>query len=400
MVSQRGKNTNIKLILVFLLISVNSWSQSALVDSILDFYWYRNISYEFELTSYSAITGTDICKGSVVAYIDKDTQYRIRLDTLKNSNSVEYLGIECVKNKNKQIIGCNYSTDSTYANFERDRETFHQMLGLYQPDHIFAMDKFTKKFNNKKNFKVDVNRTGQNIIIKIIENIDTNSTSVSLTKNISSYYEYKVSKADYSVYSLKHYRDFKIDGTLFSDSSEMNFNNRTTSKEFKVRNKLFQYVFAFKPYKKVVSSREANHQRKVARFPDFILMDTLKELYRSSDIKSKYTLAEFWYKACLPCVTNIKRLNSIRDSFDVKFLEVIAVNDADILDSHMKRFIANYKPNHSLLFNGRYLRDELKVNAHPSTYIFNNKTRQVVFFRRGADKNYSEEIIAKLKTLK
>lgn len=395
MIFLKKKITKTCLLLVFFLGSMCCWSQIALCDSILAFYEDRNISYEFEFTYYSSITGTDVTKGAVVGYLDNGIQYRLTLDSLKNPNITEYMGIECVKNKNNRIIGCNFSTDSSYTNFERDREGFHQMVGLYQPDHIFAMDSFTKMFTDKKKFGVDVRRTSDYIYITIEEIIDTNSSDNSSPKTINSIYKYKVSKADYSVHSLKYYSDFKVDGVLFRDSSKMVFKNRAFSKAWKDRNDIFRHVFAFKPYKKVSGNGTAPQQT-ISYFPNFTLMDTLKEYFRSTDIKSRYTLVEFWYKGCLPCMKSIKRLNSIRDSFDVKFLEVIGINDADILDPDTKRFISKFKPNYTILFNGKYLRDDLNVTAHPTTFIFDNKTRKVVFHKKGTDENYVEEIITEL----
>lgn len=381
---------------MFIINPINCQSQTSLCDSIIDFYWDHTISYDFVFTYYSSISGTDVTKGSVVGFIDKDTQYRITLDSIENSSNTEYMGIECVKNKHSNIIGCNFSSDSSFTNFERDREGFNQLVGLYQPDHIFAMDKFAKMFTNKKKYKVDVKRTSQYIFVVINEIPDTNSINSNSPKTIKAIYEYKISKIDYSVSSLKYHCDFKVDGVLFQDSSEMVFKNRNPSKAWKDKNKIYQYICSFKRYRKSTSKINADPQDTITYFPNFILMDSLKELFRSTNINSRYTLVEFWYKGCLPCMNNIKKLNTIRASFDRQFMEIIGINDVDKLDSDTKRFIAKFHPKYTILFNGKYLRDNLHITAHPSTYIYDNKTRKVLYYKKGTDENYVEEIIEAL----
>jgi hypothetical protein len=119
--------------------------------------------------------------------------------------------------------------------------------------------------------------------------------------------------------------------------------------------------------------------------------------YASSSCTSKFTLVEFWYRACLPCMKNIKRLNEVRKAVDRSVLEIIAINDMDELNDDSKSFILKFKPNYIVLFNGQDIREKLKIMAHPATYIYDNKTQKVVYVKSGTCDTYSKEIINFIK---
>lgn len=392
-----NKNGAICFLLLFLFMAPRSHAQVALADSIIDFYWYHNISYDFRLTVHSAVWGAEVTTGSVVGYIDNKTQYRLLIDSVRNNTATEYVGTEYVKNKRAGIVGCNYYTDSSYANFDKDPETFQKRVSPYQPDHIFDMEKFKKMFSDDKKYERKIVRDGSFLSATIKEIMDTAINTTGQPKPLNNISVYRISKADYSVKSVKRYHGFAMDGYLYQDSSEMLFNYKNISREWKARNQLVQFVFAFKPNKRTVSSKQIEHSIPVKSIPDFILMDTLKGLFRSSNIQSRFTLITFWYTACQPCLDNFERLDGIRDSLDAKQLEILAINDLDVLDRDTKDFLAAFKPNYTVLFNGRYLRDGLKITTHPSTFIIDNQSRKVLFYKKGTDENSVKEILAEMR---
>jgi thiol-disulfide isomerase/thioredoxin len=186
-----------------------------------------------------------------------------------------------------------------------------------------------------------------------------------------------------------------MDGVRMQDSSEFIYDYKNNTKE-----QIINYVNSFSPFKKLYKKDNAiDLQDTVSKFPNFVLPDSTFKNYVSSNSVSKYTLVEFWYKSCGPCLNNMKRLNSVRDSIDKSILEIVAINDADKLNGDLLKFISKFNIKYTLLFNGQELRKKLNITAHPSTYIFDNNTRRVVYYAKGTSDGYSEEIIRHMRNL-
>ena len=206
--------------------------------------------------------------------------------------------------------------------------------------------------------------------------------------------KYRVSKKDYKIQSFKYICDYIIDKVKFRDSTVALYKYQNGPSE-----NIISYVESFSPFKKEELNDDSKiyPQDTVTIFPSFNLPDKNSENYISSNCQSKYTLVEFWYRGCLPCMKNMNRLNEIRNSIDRSVLEIVAVNDVDDLNKDLLAFIHKFNADYIFLFNGQVMRKKLNITAHPATYIYHTKTRKVVYIKSGTCEHYSEEIISFIK---
>ena len=388
------RSGNILFIFIILVNSYGCNSQNSLGDSIANFYKKSSCHFNFTYKYYSSMDGPipTITKGSFGGYRDGDIKYRITIDTVISG------GIKYIKNldavKNNKFVGYNSSGDTTYTDARYDSLDFDNTIGLYKPNHIFFPDDIKENFKNTKQYLAKVTSLSD---IYLISFTDTNVTydskwNATTTKTVL---RYTVSKKDYRILRYFGYYDYIMANIHMQDSSEFIYEYKYNKKE-----QIIKYVNSFVPFKKPYKRNNAfDLQDTVSIFPNFTLPDSTSKNYVSSSSTSKYTLVEFWYKSCGPCINNMKRLNSVKDSIDNSILEIVAINDADKLNDDLLKFIRKFNIKYKVLFNGQELRKKLNISAHPSTYIFDNSTHRVVYYAKGTSDGYSEEIIRHMRNL-
>ncbi len=78
-------------------------------------------------------------------------------------------------------------------------------------------------------------------------------------------------------------------------------------------------------------------------------------------------------------------------------LENIAVNISDPLNTDLIHIVRKMDPHVIMLFNGGRLRNKLKLDSFPVTFIYNNKTKESAFHKTGYSSNSADEVSTFLK---
>ena len=131
----------------------------------------------------------------------------------------------------------------------------------------------------------------------------------------------------------------------------------------------------------------------------FNLPDTSGKIYNSSSFKAKYVLIEFWYKSCAPCLQNMNNLEKIRRSYDYNQLEVVAINPLDKMSSDLIQKVKKYNKTYLFLFDSEIPKQTLKLNAYPTTIIYDNSTKKIIFNEAGVGSDYFERIDGLLRNI-
>gem|GEM_PF-1960668 len=365
--------------------------QDSIADSIVAFYQIQPSTFDFINCYYSANSKPSIIKGNTSIYFNKGVNYRIRIDTLTQGNLSQYMGFDVCKNV--RYFGCNYTQDTTYESLESNTNQMMNLIGSHQPDYIFNPDTFRNQFLDKKRFIMTFEENPHKTFYTI-SSIDTNTYRDEMLTTKKSVVTYNVSKENYGIQSYSFIWEYIIDNVTFKDSSGIFYKYHNWPIE-----NIIGYIEAFTPFKKedIANDSITNKQDTVSVFPAFTLPDVYARNYSSSECKSKYTLVEFWYRSCLPCMKNIKRLNTIRSSIDKSILEIVAINDLDELNKESIDFVNKFDVNYIVLFKGQELAKDLGIISHPITFIYDSKTRKIIYSNCGTNDNYSEEIINFIK---
>jgi hypothetical protein len=350
---ENKKNRGIKLIPLFLCFCSLLYCQNHVGDSIVNYYSSHAYSFDFVETFYSSTDGKTITNGNFSGYKAKDVFYRLKLDSMKQSEGSWFMGMDCAKNS--KTVGCNSELDKVFTNLKKNKDQYEQTVGIYLEQFIFDPVSFVKMFNNDKNIKVTLNSSNDHYLITII---DTNQVDAGMAITKRQKYIYKVSKKDFKVYSCMHCYDFSVDNVLFQDSIYTQYTYIQKTKA-----QILKDINSFVPYKEEEDHAVSlNEQDTITTFPNFNLADLPGNSIDSKTIKAKYTLAEFWYMGCLPCRKNLKKLDTLRTAFDPDFLEILGINDADEVNAVLKDFIDKFNPTYKILLNGKGLRNKLNPN--------------------------------------
>jgi hypothetical protein len=365
--------------------------QKSIADSVINFYKKKPRSYDFVFSYYSANSDSSISTGSSSFYIQNAINYRIKVDSIIHPHDKLYMGADVCRNE--KLFGCNYLEDTTYEDLGQNPSQLLNLVGVHQPDYIFRADTFRKRFSDNKKYLISFNDNPGKDFYTICS-LDTNSYGDDMLVSKGWFINYKVSKKDYRVLGYSYNWEYVVDGAKYRDSAKVFFNYHNLSEQ-----SIINYIQSFSSFKKQKMAGDTSvlSQDTISIFPSFTLPDEHMKNYASSKCTSRFTLVEFWYRACLPCMKNIKRLNDIRNTIDQSVLEIVAINDVDKLNDDTKSFIRRFKPNYIMLFNGQEIREKLKIMAHPATYIYDNKTQKVIYIKSGTCDTYSEEIINFIK---
>lgn len=145
-----------------------------------------------------------------------------------------------------------------------------------------------------------------------------------------------------------------------------------------------------KTYQDPVGSKSSADSTRT--IPDFNYSDLNDLDCSSKDIQQKYTLLEFWYMSCAPCLRNMQHLNSLYanyKSLDVKFL---VLNDADPDVGKLKKIHNNYALKYEIYYRGDGLKKALGIEVHPHTIIYDTHASKIIYEIKGTGDTYVHEI--------
>lgn len=366
-------------------------NEKSAADAIVAFYKDAPRHWRFNLEYFSANAEPFRMTGNCSIYYENDTMsYRVSVDSAITAGQATFFGTDVVRLK--RFIGVNYRSDSTFEDLSEDPEQLEGIIGSVQPDFVFRPDSFVAQFNRPARVQTQVDENPGKDYYSISYR-DTNSRADEMLTRTYFSSTYQVAKNDHRVLNYRYTFSYAVDGVAMTDSARMSFVYADAPEE-EIRKK----VLAFVRFKTAPPQQEIQAQDTVSVFPTFALPDEQLKVYSSSQVRSRYTLVELWYRGCLPCMKNLKQLNTVRAAVQPELLDIVAINDLDSLDDDNRAFLKRFDPHYHTLFNGAELSEALGVTAHPATYIYDTKTRKVVHTIKGSSETYADEIIAFVKT--
>ena len=114
--------------------------------------------------------------------------------------------------------------------------------------------------------------------------------------------------------------------------------------------------------------------------------DTLK----STDLKGKIVLMEFWIKNCGYCMLAFPEIKELQEKYG-KEVEIISINAYE-KKAEIDFFYKREKPAYQMLYNGEKFANGLGIYAYPASIIL-DKDGKVIYTSRGFDKEAIEKII-------
>ena len=178
-----------------------------------------------------------------------------------------------------------------------------------------------------------------------------------------------------------------------------------TQKDFKTYDyvkkncSLENYTASIKQASEIKTNSEPYTKKELSIIPDFQFYSLDNKLFKSKKIKQKLVLLEFWYASCAPCLKNMQSLNILYSKYSTDKIKFIVLNDADKNTEKIKNIQQKYDLNYELYYRGESLKNELNIQAHPCTIIYDNYTRKILYKSTGTGGKYVKEVSYALDSL-
>ena len=117
-----------------------------------------------------------------------------------------------------------------------------------------------------------------------------------------------------------------------------------------------------------------------------------------SKLKGKVVYIDFWASWCVPCRKSFPWMNDMRNRYDRKDLQIIAINLDSNRDDAMK-FLEKVPANFDIAYDpDGEIAAKYDLQVMPSSYLINRKG-EVVFAHKGFREGDTAEIEAKIQKL-
>jgi thiol-disulfide isomerase/thioredoxin len=375
----------LRLSILSLLFFSDFFGQS-LIDSVISHYQNPVLSYSIYETYYASDNSKLESSGVIYSIIEKSSIHYLNNYKSKGQN------LDVIKNS--KYFGCNNYTQNYYEDFKAN--PLFEKSNIANGRWIFKQDSALIKQFLDTNYRVKAYRLKDHYLIDIVNSKEFQTESnIGETTHKYNAIKFYISKNNYSIFKTFTYFWIKIGGFDIKDSSIITYQELGLTKE-QVRNK----INSFKPIKRLkpaptISNNFSNDSLK--KFPYFALPDSSGTKIKSSDIKSKYVMIDFWYRSCAPCMANMPNIEKIRKRFGREDLEIIAINSYDKLGSSIKDDIKKLNKTFLFLFDGKELANLLNINSYPTTIIYDNSSRKIILWHTGTGENFSDLISTFLK---
>jgi peroxiredoxin len=159
---------------------------------------------------------------------------------------------------------------------------------------------------------------------------------------------------------------------------------------WKLYNSFFSYGYtalydsAFNLFKKLQFTYDAKVMRNTLirsrvidlnrQFPTLMLNDTSKVKRGIISFFKKYTLVDFWYSHCSPCISQFENLKNIYAEYSGRGFEIVGVStDKKENELDWKKVIIQYKlPWKQLLDSGGKYATRFSINAFPTNFLLDD----------------------------
>lgn len=115
-------------------------------------------------------------------------------------------------------------------------------------------------------------------------------------------------------------------------------------------------------------------------FPAFQLQGLGGEVVDNTSLKGRYTLVNFFFAACAPCVAELPLLNAFADKNPALQFLAVTFDASEVA----RKFVATHPFGWKVVPNARSLIDQVGIKAYPS-FVLLDPAGKVVEFKLGLD---------------
>lgn len=372
--------------LVFLLSTRPLFCQEIL-QNIFATYYQTPLNYVFTAEIFSGSEKTPfVFTGTCNTYVET-TNLHYRINLIKRSDTLDYI-------KNDQLFGCNKVNKNVYEDYLKEPEKTKELKSI--TNNLFFPDSSILKHLNHDKLDFALDSSDELYLIRRFSDkpttVSSNIGNVTRKKlNIIHY----VSKKDYKIIKTINCLEVDIEGYLSYDSTIYDYHYESA----KSRKQIQKYINGFSALKEIQTLAPPVRLKKEI-FPSFRLEDTLHQILDQSQITSNYVLVDFWYKSCGPCLIQFPTLRKVREKFSKEELAVLAINPFDKVDDSMMKFIRKTNYPFLYLFGAKKLRADLDITMFPSTILYDNQNKKIIFFDTGVNHDLVDHISQALDKFK
>jgi thiol-disulfide isomerase/thioredoxin len=115
---------------------------------------------------------------------------------------------------------------------------------------------------------------------------------------------------------------------------------------------------------------------------------------RLSDSQGEFTILDFWYTACYPCIKSIPSVNRIAEKYAGSNVKVFGVNPIDSEEKDMGRllkFIRNNPMTYNTIMVDSSIKQALNLDGYP-TFIILDKDLKIIYKEVGFSETLFDEV--------
>lgn len=325
-------------------------------------------------------------KGNYYSYPDKIMKYSgdIFFNYLTSMLRVKHLSLEMDLVKSFDFTGYNLKSDTLFYDFKESPNALEDLIASFEFMPFLSHPEVIKQFLKTATQTKWVLNQNEAILYYEMHKPESDSDAVR-----SSEATFKYSRTSYRLIEYSTKVTMSYNGIVGVDSFRISYNYKELAQKA-----INDSINTFKPHsKKIIYQKNDIQNSTLTNFPSFKLTDFNNKLFDSNKIKSDYVLVEFWSIYCVPCLTNINELIKLRNHYKKEEIEIIAINDIDSLNQKLKDFVIARKINYTTLYNARKFGKLVDVTARPNTFIYDRKTKKIVYQKIGGWNGYSQHII-------
>lgn len=132
--------------------------------------------------------------------------------------------------------------------------------------------------------------------------------------------------------------------------------------------------------------------------PFWKLPDTRGRTRRSSELRGRVVLLDFWSTACTPCVANLDRLQSLHERFEKRGLTVVGIHAAEPGERDPVEFLNERSITYLNLLQGASLKSEYGVRGIPHLFLF-AKDGTLAYQNRTNEKGLETTLVEQIEEL-
>lgn len=357
-------NKKWKLFFCFLSVFYSHGFSQPLQNKIIQFYNNKkSICYTFTEKRYSQLAKAKplVSHGKVKCYREDNS---IFYSGTQSYDIPELKEVKFETVNNRWYFGTNCYLENFFKNYVNLEEKKRYYAYLNSPKDILKPDTSLSSVFFDPLFISSITKSSKDFY-----KIELTDTTRHEFDNLDGYRSetrkvFLISKKDYSILNYSHYVIYTVGDVIVHDSVVY------TYKYFELPFKAVKKeVNSFRPLTGKAPVMPELPKDTIKVFPELNLPDT-SGLVRK--INSKYILVDFWYKACGPCLANMKQL----DKLNFKDVEIVTINVRDSLDEDVRKIISKHK--FTFLFGGKELAKKLAITAYPTMYLL-DKDRTVLY---------------------